>query len=38
MMLRTIDVTMGKWKTKLPLGLSYLMSPGSRDTAAASSL
>src|SRR6476620_12632257 len=31
-MLMTIDVVMGKWKRKFPLGLSYLMSPGSRDS------
>ena len=34
-MLMTMDVVMGKSKPKFPLGLSYLMSPGSRDTICA---
>jgi len=36
MMLMTIDVAMGKHKVNLPLGLSYLISPGNRDSADAS--
>jgi hypothetical protein len=33
MILMTIDVVIGKWNRKLPLGLSYLISPGSSDNA-----